>query len=132
MTTVDGTPWLRPLDLPAALLVAAASAWAFLAFRSAPGTRAVVYLEDRRYGWFDLGAEPGTLEIATRIGKVRVAIGNGEARVLASPCPGQRCVHAGAVRRVRGEIACAPARLFIEVEGDAPGGVGKGPDAVTY
>lgn len=125
-------PWLRPLDAAIVLLVGAASVWGFLGFRTAPGSRAVIYLADRKYGWFDLQAAGRTLDVPTRIGTVRIGIGKGEVRIVASPCPNLRCVHTGAVRRLRGEISCAPARLLVVVEGDAPAGEDGNPDAITF
>lgn len=132
MSGTDRGRWLRPLDVLVALLVAGASVWGFLGFRTAPGSRAVIYLADRRYGWFDLQAAERILDVPTRIGTVRVTIGKGEARIVESPCPNLRCVHTGSVRRIRGEISCAPARLLLVVEGDAPGGKDGNPDAITF
>jgi hypothetical protein len=125
-------PWFRPGDALVALGVAAASAWACLAFRGAPGNRAMVYLEDREYGWFDLREAKRTLVVPTRIGDVRLEIGDGAARVAASPCPNRRCIHTGTVRRLGGEIACAPAHLLLVVEGGDPAGGEEAPDAVSF
>lgn len=124
--------WFRPCDALVALVVAAASALACLALRGAPGARAVVYLDDREYGWYDLGAARRTLDVPSRIGKVRLEIGDGGARVTSSPCPNRRCIQTGTVHRLRGEISCAPARLLLVVEGEAPDGREEAPDAVSY
>ena len=132
MTPPSQGRFLRPLDLLVVLAVGGASVWAFLGFTTAPGSRATLYLADRKYGWFDLHAAKRTLEVPTRIGTVRIEIGDGEARIVDSPCPNLRCVHTGAVRRIRGEIACAPARLLLVVEGDAAAGEGDGPDAISF
>lgn len=49
----------------------------------------------------------------------------GSARVLASGCPTQDCVHTGTITRGGQSIVCLPARIVIRLEGGAPA-----PDAV--
>lgn len=132
MSASGSRPWFRPGDALVALAVAAASAWACLGFRGAPGARAVVYLDDREYGWFDLRDARRALDVPTRIGNVRLEIGDGGARVASSPCPNRRCIHTGTVRRLGGEIACAPAHLLLVVEGRDPAGREEAPDAVSF
>lgn len=128
MTPLKRGRWVKPLDGAVALAVAVLSAWSFVAFRSGPGQRVSVYLENEKFGWFDLGADRKEWDIPTRLGPVRIAVGDGQAQILKSPCPGQRCVRAGAVHRAHGEVACAPARLLLIVEGEEKGA----PDAVSY
>lgn len=43
----------------------------------------------------------------------------GSARVLASGCPTQDCVHTGAVTRGGQSIVCLPARFILRLEGGA-------------
>ena len=43
----------------------------------------------------------------------------GSARVLASGCPTQDCVHTGAVTRGGQSIVCLPARFILHLEGGA-------------
>lgn len=53
------------------------------------------------------------------LGQSRVEIAGGQARIAASPCPEQRCVRQGWIRR-QGEIAaCLPNRVVLRVEGAA-------------
>jgi hypothetical protein len=125
-------PWFRPLDALILLLVGASSVAALLRFRTEPGVRAAIYLDEGGYGWYDLHAPSRVLEVPTRIGPVRVEVGDGSARIAASPCPGQRCVHTGAVARLGGETSCAPARLLVVVEGERSRGDAEPPDAITF
>ncbi len=49
-------------------------------------------------------------------------------RVLESDCPTQDCVHTGEIGRAGQSIVCLPARIIIQLEGDAESG--DGPDLV--
>jgi hypothetical protein len=126
-------PFFRPLDAAVLLLVAAAAAWAFLAFRFPDAGKAVVFVGDARYGWYDLEGPVRRVEVPTRIGPVTLEIGGGAARVARSPCPNRLCVRQGTVRRAHSELICMPARLLVVLEGGAKED-DREPriDAVTY
>ncbi|HKP98277.1 MAG TPA: NusG domain II-containing protein [Fibrobacteria bacterium] len=128
--------FFRPLDALLAVSVATAAVWGFLAFRVADGSRAVVYIGNRKYGWYDVAGAPRRVTVPTRIGEVSLEIGNGSARVAASPCRNKVCMRTGAIHRAHSEIVCMPAQLLIVLESDRPrDGDGKSPggtDAVTY
>ena len=125
--------FFRPFDALLLAVVAAASAWGFLAFRFNPAGKAIVYVGDRKYGWFDLAAPSSTIAIPTRIGDVELQVGGGYARVLHSPCPNKLCVHTGAIKQSHSEIVCLPARLLVVLEGGGdPGDSSPQPDAITY
>lgn len=49
-------------------------------------------------------------------------------RVVESDCPTQDCVHTGEIGRVGQSIVCLPARIIIQLEGEAVSG--DGPDLV--
>ena len=123
--------FFRPLDLVLAALIAAASAWGFMTFRVTEGARALVYIGDRKFAWHELGGGKRVVEVPTRIGTVRLEIGEGAARVLASPCPNRLCVKTGKVSRAHEEIVCVPAHLLVVIEG-ADGGEEGGVDAITF
>lgn len=125
-------PFFRPLDAAVLIAVGAAALWGFLAFRFSSAGKAVVYVGDARYGWYDLGGAARRVDVPTRIGPVTLEIGGGTARVAHSPCPNQLCVRQGTVRRAHAELICMPARLLVVLEGgegkDERGSI----DAVTY
>lgn len=125
------TRFLRPLDVLVVAGVLAAAAWSFTGHGAEDGSRAVVYISNARYGWYDLTAAPREVVFPTRIGPVRARIGGGAARVLQSPCPNKLCVRHGEIRHRRAELICMPARLLIVVEGGERDGGGGGVDAVT-
>lgn len=45
---------------------------------------------------------------------------DGSLAVAESDCPGQDCVHSGAISRAGQSIVCLPARIVIELVGAAP------------
>lgn len=125
--------FFKPLDAILILVLAAASAWGFLAFRFAPAGKAVVYVGNAKYGWYDLGGDAHPVDIPTGIGTVSLEIGGGHARVLHSPCPNQLCVRQGSVHRSHAELICMPARLLVVLEGGETGASKDSePDAITY
>jgi hypothetical protein len=124
--------FFRPLDAVLALLVAAAAAWGFLAFRFSEGARAVVYVGDKKQAWYELAGPKREVAVPTRIGDVRVEVGGGSIRVAASPCRNKACVRTGAVHGAHSEIICMPAHLLIVVEGEDRKSKDAGLDAVTF
>ncbi|MEO7957941.1 MAG: NusG domain II-containing protein [Fibrobacteria bacterium] len=123
--------FFRPLDAALVILVTAASAWGFVAFRVSAGSKAVVYIANAKYAWYELSGEKHQVDLPTRIGPVRLEVGEGAARVLSSPCPNKICIKTGKVARVHGEIVCVPAHLLVVIEGPEAGSK-AGVDAITY
>lgn len=73
----------------------------------ADGYRSVVPLAAKR-----------TLEVKGPLGTTTVAVGNGSARVVRSPCPHRVCVAAGAMSRP-GEVAvCVPNGVVVRILGE--------------
>jgi hypothetical protein len=62
------------------------------------------------------------ITVAGPLGPTRIVIAHGEVRIADSPCPGKNCVHAGAVSRPGGCIACLPNRVLVTVEGRSEAG----------
>jgi hypothetical protein len=125
--------FFRPLDAVLVAGVMALAVWSFWGLGLSRGSRAVVFIANHKYGWYDIEAAPREVALPTAIGPVRVRFGGGEARIVDSPCPNKLCVKHGAIRRGHDEVICLPARLLIVLEGDAsssdaPAG---GVDAVT-
>lgn len=123
--------FFRPLDALMAFVIACASAWGFLAFRVSAGAKAIVYIADAKYAWYDLSGEKRQVDLPTRIGPVRLEVGGGAARVLSSPCPNKICVKTGKAAHVHDEIVCVPAHLLVVIEGPESG-TKAGVDAITY
>ena len=127
----DPVRFFRPLDALVLIAVGAAAAWGLAAFRVTAGARAVVFVGDRKFGWYDLAGPRHIVPIPTRLGRIQAEFGEGTARIVASPCRNQICVRTGAVRHSHSEVVCMPARLLIVIEsGQAPGDAD--PDAITY
>jgi hypothetical protein len=124
--------FFRPLDAAILGFIAAAALWGFLAFRFSAAGKAVVFVGDSRYGWYDLGGAVRRVDVPTRIGPITLEIGGGSARVIHSPCPNQLCVRQGTVRRAHSELICMPARLLVVLEGGASDPRERSIDAVTY
>lgn len=126
--------FFRPLDALVIAVVAATSIWAFTAFVAADGARAVIFLGNRKFAWYDLAGPARLVDVPTAIGPIRLEIGEGSARVASTPCPNRICLKTGAIRRAHSEIICMPARMLIVLESDRPGKdrTGGGTDAITY
>ncbi len=90
-----------------------------VAFRvyAAPGNPAVVHVRAADGEWFYPLDRDRVVDLRGPLGVTRIAIENGTARVIDSPCPLKTCVHAGAVSRTDSVIACLPNRVLLTVEG---------------
>lgn len=124
--------FFRPLDALVLALVAAGAAWGFLGFSMAPGGKAEIHVDGKRFGWYGLDGPDRDVDVPTAIGKVRLRIGGGAARVIASPCRNKVCIRAGAVRHAHAQLVCMPARLLVLIGEGAPPAAGKETDAVTW
>src|SRR4051812_1897363 len=124
--------FFRPLDAAVALLVGAASCWGFLAFTVSYGAKAVVYVSNKKFAWYDLSAKKQEITLTTRIGPVKIEIGDGSARVISSPCPNKLCVKTGSIRHSHEEVICVPAQVIIVLESAGEGKGKGGVDAITF
>ena len=61
------------------------------------------------------------------LGETVVAVQDGAARIIASPCPHKVCVGMGAVSGAGQAVVCVPNRVVVTIEGSAPAST----DAVT-
>lgn len=126
-------PFFRPLDAILIAAILAAAGWALFTFRITEGSRAIVYVSNRKFAWYDITGEKRRIPIPTRIGTVTLEIGGGSARVIDSPCPNKLCVKTGAIRHAHEEIVCLPAQLLLVLEGSPGLDRKKGAaDAITY
>ena len=66
-------------------------------------------------------AQFGTHTYANNGYTLTVTAAGGAVSVTQSDCPGQDCVHSGAVSRAGQSIVCLPARIVVELVGAADG-----------
>ena len=97
---------------------------------SSPGIAQDCYLmiDGSEYGGIVDGVEIDRVSLERAAGERTYQAGDyaltveyaaGSARVLASGCPTQDCVHTGAVTRGGQSIVCLPARFILRLEGGA-------------
>ena len=66
-------------------------------------------------------AENRVVDLEGPLGRTRLEIRDGRARILASPCPTKACIGMGAITR-RGELlACVPNELLVRIAGEGGG-----------
>lgn len=119
----------RPLDaaLAAALVVLAGC---FLPRLVSPfGSRAEVTLNGSKVARLSLDGPRKELTVATALGPLRLAYGEGSVRVAGAPCANRLCMRAGAVSRAGAVLLCVPCKVRVEIAGKRDR---KGVDAVTY
>ena len=82
------------------------------------GTRAAIYVDGELYDTVDLGAVAVAYErtVQTEYGRNTLRIGPGEIAVIEADCPGNDCVHQGAITDSAIPIVCLPHRLVIQIE----------------
>ena len=98
---------------------------AWLPSAGGAGQTAVVVWDGVERMRLDL-SQPGTYHLDTDY-PVTLMVEEGAVRVSRAECPGQDCLHMGAVSRQGERIVCLPNRLVISVEGKSPNGI----DGVT-
>jgi len=115
---VHSEPSSRRADLIALAAIAvwvASSYWLFWS----PGESAdelIVEAPEREAQAYDL-ARDREIEVAGALGASRIEIAGRKARFLASPCPGQHCVHAGWLAAQDDVAACLPNGVTIYLAG---------------
>ena len=117
MSTKPSSPELRPnrydalVVLVVLALAAALAVRPFLAAR-APQSGALTVV---------VSADGQELDHANNGYTLTVTAVGGAVSVTESNCPGQDCVHSGAVSRAGQSIVCLPARIVVELAGAADG-----------
>lgn len=116
----------RPLDLAILLLAGAAVFVSAMGVYGGGGKPSVVVSAGEHEWIYPLDGER-SLDVAGPLGTTVVAVADGAARILSSPCPNQTCVASGA-RALPGQwLACLPNKVFVRIEGIAvEGGVDAG------
>ena len=108
------------LAVVATLLLAAAVFFLFLPRESGAPAVAEIYLDGQLIYQLPLDT-PAEVEVSGDYHNT-VTVRNGKISVTASDCPGEDCVHSGAVGTSGRSIVCLPNRLEIRVV-SAPGDV---------
>ena len=106
---------LKPLDIPVIVLAAALAFFIGSSNRKTISSRVVIKGQDKTW-IFPLEAEE-FISVAGSLGETTVAIQNGRAAIISSPCNGQTCVAAGGLSKNGQWTACLPNRVFILIEG---------------
>ena len=123
MSTKPSSPELRPnrYDALVVLVVLAlAAALAVRPFLAARAPQSVVSADGQELDRLPL-AQFGTHTYANNGYTLTVTAAGGAVSVTQSDCPGQDCVHSGAVSRAGQSIVCLPARIVVELVGAADG-----------
>ena len=106
---------LRPLDIVLLVIIAVAAAGSFFLMEKKVGSRAEIYVDNRKTASFNLDGPVQLKDITTKIGKVRVKYGHGSVQVTRSPCPQKICIRQGAISHIYENIICLPAQLQIVI-----------------
>ncbi|MDR2072356.1 MAG: NusG domain II-containing protein [Spirochaetaceae bacterium] len=117
---------LRVFDF--VLLILAVGATVLCAFRVYEKTASAVQLiirnrsTEKDGSWIYPLDRAENVTIPGFLGDTIIEIGNGRARILASPCTNQTCVASGAIHSQGQWIACLPNGVFVSVESAGSGG----------
>jgi len=106
---------IRPIDFILMIIITAAAAGSFFLMGKEVGSKAEVYVNNRKTAVFNLDGTVQFKDIATKIGKVRVKYGDGSIQVTQSPCIQKICIHQGAISHIYENITCLPAQLQIVI-----------------
>jgi hypothetical protein len=109
-----------------AVLVSAAAVYA-----PGAGLPLVVVESGGRRWEFPLDATE-TVAVGGPLGDTLVELRGNQARIISSPCAGQNCVAAGAIRRHGQQVACLPNRVMVSVQGGGSPGGGPELDAASW
>lgn len=107
LTRADG--WILGLALLAGVLL-----WGVLLTGRGLGNEVLIESGGRLYARAHLD-HPAHYAIPGPLGVTRLEIRDGRARIIASPCPEQRCVHSGAIQRRGSLIVCVPNRVVVRI-----------------
>lgn len=129
---------LRPFDFGILIPAFGAVLASFIVVYSGTDTRYSIHLKGEAGEWIFPKDAAETLSVAGPLGDTIVAINNGAARVLSSPCANQTCVASGLIRSPGQWAACLPNRVMVFIgEGTAPANSpadrdGTGVDAAVW
>lgn len=108
------------LLLITALLAVAAVALLLLRACSAPGGVAVVTVDGREVGRYDLSRDAAYPIAGWNGGSNLLVIEGGAARMAEASCPDKLCEHTGRIFRTGERIVCLPNRVVVEIRAADP------------
>ena len=114
-TPLNTVVFFRPFDSVIILLVCMATIGSFIQLKGKSGSKAEIYLETKKIASFELNGPKRIKEIDSRIGKIKIQVGEGSIRVLKSPCNQKICILQGAIQETHEHIICLPARMYISI-----------------
>ena len=104
---------LRPFDFGVLIPACGVVLASFVFVYSGAGARDTVHLKGEAAEWVFPRDADETVTVAGPLGDTLVAVHNGTARVISSPCANQSCVAAGTIR-LRGQwAACLPNKVMV-------------------
>jgi hypothetical protein len=104
---------------------------AFTVYAPGSGVPRVVVESDGRRWEFPLDATE-TIAVDGPLGDTVVELRGRQARVVSSPCTGQNCIAAGAIRGHGQWIACLPNRVMVSVQATGNPTTGPELDATSW
>lgn len=111
---------IRPFDLIVVSLILVIICMLALFLREKDvGKKAEVYVGKNLYAVFNLDKEEEIKEIETKIGTVRLKVGNGKISVHSSPCRNKICMLRGEISHSHERIICLPTKMTIRIINDA-------------
>jgi len=125
--------FFRPLDVLVLLSIAAAATGSFFLTDNQAGSRAEIYVGNKKVASLDINQPVQEKDISTGIGMVRVKFGDGRIAVTRSPCAQKLCIHQGAIQQTSQHIICLPAQLqIVIIGGNQSSKPADGLDAISY
>jgi hypothetical protein len=131
MPSISQTPLKHNREVPALLhrfkwadcllilLVLAATALTFPAFKTLTPACAEVFMENHRIATYPLN-EDRIITVDGRNGPVRIAIKNRSVSIIDAVCPRGICRKTGSVSKPRGQIVCAPNHILVTITSNLP------------
>jgi hypothetical protein len=121
---------LRPFDFGILIPAFGAVLVSFVLVYSGAGFQQTIHLKGEGGEWIFPDDAAETVTVAGPLGGTLVAIQNGTARIISSPCANQTCVAAGPIQSRGQWAACLPNRVmvFIGDEAGAPARNSTGQD----
>jgi len=103
----------------------------FVAIGLRPAGETIQVLRDGEVVYNAPLSEERTVDLNGPLGTTRLAIHNGQARILSSPCPTKVCIGMGAISHHGEMIACVPNRLLVTIVGGERTGKEPGYDLLS-
>jgi len=109
--------YLKPLDLPVIILASALTLVIGVMVYSGDTIASRVIIRGPEKTWvYPLNAEERVI-VSGSMGETVIEINKNRAAIVSSPCSGQTCIGAGALRKNGQWAACLPNRVFLLIEG---------------